>query len=78
MNRDKTKHPTKRRLKLPSMVHGPLEKKNNQTPFPVPVVEKKMVTDVPVTLATIFEAMNGGCHPFPKLAGTVMLLLVLV
>ena len=30
-----------------------------------------------MTLATVFEAMNGGCHPFPKLAGTVMLLLVL-
>lgn len=29
-----------------------------------------------MTLATVFEAMNGGCHPFPKLAGTVMLLLV--
>ena len=30
MNRDKTKHPTKRRLKLPSMVHGPLEKKTTK------------------------------------------------
>lgn len=31
-----------------------------------------------MTLAAVFEAMNGGCHPFPKLAGTVMLLLMLL
>ena len=28
-----------------------------------------------VTLATIFEAMNGWCHPLSELAGTVVLLL---
>ena len=39
------------------------------------LVQKPRFFHCQVTLATIFEAMNGWCHPLSELAGTVVLLL---